>query len=76
MGNHPAGLGAGRKGAGRGGNCAIHQSLAIRQTTGTELWRPYCLALLAEAYGEMGQAKEGLSVLTEALDAVHRTWER
>jgi tetratricopeptide (TPR) repeat protein len=46
------------------------------QDTEAELWRPYYLALLAEAYGRVGQAEEGLSVLPEAPAAVNKTEER
>ncbi len=52
------------------------QGLAARQATGAELTRPYFLALLAEKYGEMGQAEEGLNTLGEALAAVHKSRER
>ena len=38
--------------------------------------RPYFLALLAEAYGTMGQPEEGLHVLAEALALVDKTGER
>jgi predicted ATPase len=38
--------------------------------------RPYYLALLAEAYGQGGQAEAGLAVLAEALAAVEKTGER
>jgi predicted ATPase len=44
-------------------------------TTGAEVQRPYYLALLAEAYGKTGQAKEGLDVLAEALAGVAKTGE-
>ncbi len=40
------------------------------------MWRPYYLALLAEAYGKVGQVEEGLSVLAEALALVDKTGER
>jgi predicted ATPase len=43
---------------------------------GSELVRPWFLALLAEACGKEGQAEEGLAVLTEALDAVDKSGER
>jgi predicted ATPase len=46
--------------------------LAAHRATGAELWRPYHLSLLAEGYGQLGQAAEGLSVLAEALALVHR----
>ncbi len=52
------------------------QGLAARQATGAELTRPYFLALLAEMYGEIGQAEEGLNTLGEALAAVHKSRER
>jgi predicted ATPase len=50
--------------------------LAAFEATGAKAARPYWLALLAEACGEGGQAKEGLEVLAEALAAVHTTGER
>jgi predicted ATPase len=40
------------------------------------LWRPYGLALLAEACGKGGQGEEGLKVLAEALATLERTGER
>jgi predicted ATPase len=46
--------------------------------TGAELDRPYFLVLLAEAYGNVGQAKEGLGLLAEAsavVDKGERYWE-
>ena len=46
------------------------------RATGTELCRPWLLALTAEAYGQAGQAGEGLAVLTEALALVEATDER
>ena len=52
------------------------QGLSARQATGAELTRPYFLALLAEMYGEIGQAEEGLNTLGEALAAVHKSGER
>jgi predicted ATPase len=44
----------------------MRQGLAAYQATGAEVWRPYYLALLAEAYGRGGQRAEGLRLLTEA----------
>jgi predicted ATPase len=43
---------------------------------GAKLWWPAYLAWLAEAYDGMGQATEGLPVLTEALTTAHNTGER
>jgi predicted ATPase len=51
----------------------ICQGLAAYRATGAEADRPYLLALLAKAYGEGGQAAEGLRVLTEELAAVDKT---
>ena len=44
--------------------------------TGAEAFRPFHLALLAEAYGKVGHIKEGLTALAEALAIVDRTGER
>ena len=38
--------------------------------------RPYFLALLAEAYGKVGEAEQGLAALVEALAQVEKTGER
>ena len=46
------------------------------QGAGLKLYRPYLLALLAEAYGQAGQPEAGLSVLNEALTLVEATEER
>src|SRR5262249_5102799 len=54
----------------------IHQALAAWRTMGVEVVQPYGLALLAEAYKKAGQAEKGLSVLTEALNAVDKTGAR
>jgi predicted ATPase len=54
----------------------IQQGMAAVRATGAELWRPYHLALLAEAYEKTGQIEEGLTTLAEALDLVNKTGER
>jgi predicted ATPase len=54
----------------------IHLGLTTYRATGAELSRPYFLALLAEAYGTMGQPEAGLAVLTEALALVDTTGAR
>ena len=54
----------------------MHQGLTALQVSGRELGLPYILALLAEAYGKVGQTEEGLSMLTEALAIVDKTEER
>jgi class 3 adenylate cyclase/predicted ATPase len=59
------------QGQGEKGIAQMHQGLAALRATGTELRRPYYLALLAEAYGKAGQAEEGLRLLGEALGVAH-----
>jgi predicted ATPase/class 3 adenylate cyclase len=54
----------------------IRQGEAAYQATGAQIWRPSFLALLAEAYGKVGQTEEGLRVLTEALALVHKNEDR
>ncbi len=65
-----------QQGQGETGIVQIHKGLAAYRTTGAELWRPYFLSLLAEAYGNVRQTEEGLSVLAEALAVVNKTGER
>ena len=64
------------QGQGVAGVARIRQGLATYQATGAAMDRPYMLALLAEAYGAVGQIAEGLSALDEAFAVVHRTGER
>jgi predicted ATPase len=54
----------------------MRQGLAALQATGGEERRPLFLALLAEAYGGIGQIEEGLHTLAEALAAVEHTGGR
>jgi class 3 adenylate cyclase/predicted ATPase len=53
----------------------MRQGRAASQATGSELGRTSSLAVLAEAYGKVGQTEEGLSMLAEALTAVGKTGE-
>jgi predicted ATPase len=64
------------QGQGEEGIAQIRQGMAAWQATGQELGRPYCLALLAEAYGKVGQAEEGLTILAEALIAMAISGQR
>src|SRR5262249_30770919 len=64
------------QGQGKEGISQICQGLAALQVMGAELDRSYYLTLLAEAYGKVGQAEEGLTVLAEALAVVDKTGER
>jgi predicted ATPase len=50
--------------------------LAALQQTGLKLYRPYFLALLAEASSQAGQPEAGLTVLAEAVTLVAATEER
>jgi predicted ATPase len=54
----------------------MHNGLVALRATGTEVLRPYFLGLLADEYGRMGQANEGLVLLEEALALVNKTGER
>jgi len=61
---------------GEEGIIQMRQSLAAYQATGAEIYRPYFLSLLVEAYVKVGQIEEGLTVLAEALAQVEKTGER
>jgi predicted ATPase len=54
----------------------MRQGMAALQAIGTEAGRPGQLVQLAWAYGQMGQAEEGLAVVAEALATVNKTGER
>jgi predicted ATPase len=54
----------------------IRQGFTVHQDTGSQLYSPYFLALLAEAYGQAGQLEVGLQVLAEAGALVAATEER
>jgi predicted ATPase len=58
------------------GIAQIHQGLAAYQMTGTMAFRPYYLALLAEASAQVGQTAEGLGALAEALATLATSWAR
>jgi predicted ATPase len=64
------------QGQGEAGIALMRQGQAAWQAMGGELHQPYFLALLAEAYGTIGQTDKGLAVLAEALARVERTDER
>jgi predicted ATPase len=54
----------------------LTQGFRAFQATGVQIWRPYFLALLAEAHGTIGEHETGLAVLTEALALVDTTGVR
>ena len=56
------------------GVARIREGLAALETTGDKLFRPYYLALLAQALGTAGRPDEGLDRLDEAIES-HRKCE-
>lgn len=54
----------------------VREGLASWQTTGARFLVPFFLSLLARLESQVGGAKLGLDLLTEALDRVHETGER
>jgi predicted ATPase len=61
------------------GVAQLAQGWEAVQQTGLQLYRPYVLALLAEAYGQAGQPEAGLTCLAEAVRLMEvtevRWWE-
>ncbi|MFN8493475.1 MAG: BTAD domain-containing putative transcriptional regulator [Caldilineaceae bacterium] len=58
------------------GIAQMEAGFAVRQTSRVQLHLPPYLALIAEAYGQIGQPAEGLRVVDEALTIVEATEER
>jgi predicted ATPase len=63
------------QGARAHGIAQLRQGLTAWKAAGSETYRTYFLALLAEALGKEGQIEESLGVLAEALAQMHRTGE-
>jgi serine/threonine protein kinase/predicted ATPase len=63
------------QGARASGIPQMRQGLTAWKAAGSETYRTYFLALLAEALGKAGQIEEGLGVLAEALAQMHNTGE-
>jgi predicted ATPase len=63
------------QGQGEAGIVHMHRGLAAYQATGAKRGQPAFLALLAEAYGNVGRIEAGLLVLAEALAIVRTTGE-
>jgi predicted ATPase len=61
------------QGQSEAGLAAMRQGLAADLATGSKSWQPYCLGLLAEAYGAGGHPAEGLTALAEALAVLDTT---
>ena len=64
------------QGQGEEGMAQMQQGLAAWRATGAEVFRPYGLALLAEASAKVGQHEAGLTLLAEALAVANDTGER
>ena len=54
----------------------IRQDLAAERETGSAVWEPYFLGLLADVYAQEGQVEAGLATLDEALAATEATGQR
>ena len=61
------------QGEGELGVGQLRQGLAAYRATGAGLWLSYLQALLAEAYGRVGQTEVGLRTLAEALTLLDKT---
>ncbi|HEY5869606.1 MAG TPA: AAA family ATPase, partial [Candidatus Tectomicrobia bacterium] len=61
------------QGHGAEGIAQLQEGLAANRARQEALMRPYWLTLLADVYGQVGQAEHGLAVLAEALAIVHST---
>ncbi len=75
-GTHLQGWALAMRGQGEEGIAQMRQSPDAYGTIGSEQFRPYFLALLAEAYGKVEQSEAGLTVLAEALVYVDNTGRR
>jgi len=54
----------------------IRQHLAAERKTGSAVWEPYFLGLLAEVHAQGGEVDAGLATLDEALAATQATGQR
>ena len=70
------GWGLAEQGRGDEGIEQVCRGIAAFRATGAELYRPYFLGLLAEAYGRRARTDKGLEALDEALALVDKTGER
>jgi class 3 adenylate cyclase/predicted ATPase len=53
----------------------LEEGMAAYQAAGMLIYQPYFLGLLAETYGNLGQAEAGVPLVTKALEGVSRTGE-
>jgi len=63
------------QGQGEAGIAQMRQAVTAFEAIQSRLLRPYCLALLAEAHGQMRQPGAGLAVLAKALTVAHDNGE-
>jgi predicted ATPase/class 3 adenylate cyclase len=75
-GTMPQGWALTQQGQWAAGMAKLREGSEAALAAGSELWRPYFLALLAEAAGTAGQPEDGLRLLAEARDVMARTDER
>jgi predicted ATPase len=64
------------QGQGVEGIVQMHQGVTDWQVLGVALLKSYWLALLAEAYGQVGKLEDGLSVMSEAMSVLNSNGER
>jgi predicted ATPase len=64
-----------QQGQGEAGVEQLHRGLAAFQATGAGAGQPHYLALLAEAYRQVGHPEKGLRALDEALTVVDKSGE-
>ena len=69
----PRGWALAAQGQGTEGITQMCQGVDAQRTMGAEVERPYGLAILAEAYGRIGQTGEALRLLDEALALTHHS---
>ena len=69
----PRGWALAAQGQGTEGITQMCQGVDAQRTMGAEVERPYGLAILAEAYGRIGQTVEALRLLDEALALTHHS---
>ena len=72
----PQGWALTRQEQGATGIAKLREGIEAALAAGSEQWRPYFLALLAEAAGAAGQPEDGLRLLAEAQEVMARTDER
>jgi predicted ATPase len=64
------------QGQGEEGMIQMRKGMVDYSAMGTEIWRPYFFALLAEVYGKTEQIEEGIAALGDGLAVLHKTGER